>query len=447
MQMQYGNEKTIIIISEQRNTEMKEKSMADEVKEWLLYIEDFLKWLIVASLIGSIGGVIGTLFHHSILAAEELRADKAWILWLLPIAGVVITFFYHITKTEGVNTDNVILAVHKDSRLPFLLLPAIFIGTVLTHLCGGSAGREGAALQMGGTLGQCIGRKLHLDDGDVRIATMSGMAGLFAALFGTPLAASVFSIMVIRVGVLYHAALIPCLISAISAYFVSTALNVEPIRFSVNIPEIELFTFAKVALLAILCALVSVMFCVLMHSVQKLMVKCFPNSYLRAFAGGVIIIGLTYLVGSNDYNGVGMGIITAAIEQGRAEPFAFLLKLIFTAITLGAGFKGGEIVPSFFVGATFGCVIAPLLGLTASFGAAIGLAAVFCGVTNCPISSIFLSVELFGADGMLYFAVACCLSYMMSGYQGIYSGQMIMYSKRKAKFINAYTNGKKNKEA
>lgn len=142
-----------------------------------------------------------------------------------------------------------------------------------------------------------------------------------------------------------------------------------------------------------------------------------------------------------------MGVITEAIEQGRAEPFAFLLKLIFTAITLGAGFKGGEIVPAFFVGATFGCVVAPLLGLTASFGAAIGLAAVFCGVTNCPISSIFLSVELFGADGMLYFAVACCLSHMLSGYQGIYSGQMIMYSKRKAKFINAYTNGKKNKEA
>lgn len=434
-------------MSEQRFTEMEEKNMAAGIKEWWLYIETFLKWLIVASLIGGVSGIIGAVFHHSILAAEEFREGHTWILWLLPIAGIVIAGFYHMTKTEGVNTNNVIRAVHKGRRLPVLLLPAIFVGTVLTHLCGGSAGREGAALQMGGTIGQWIGKGIHLEDSDVRIATLAGMAGFFSALFGTPLAASVFAVMVISVGVLYHVALVPCLISAISAYFIAGAMDVEPIRFTVSMPEPTGLVFAKVALLAILCALVSVLFCVLMHSTQKLMTSCFPNSYLRAFAGGVIIIGLTYLVGSNDYNGVGMGIITAAIEQGRAEPFAFLLKLIFTAITLGAGFKGGEIVPSFFVGATFGCVIAPLLGLTASFGAAIGLAAVFCGVTNCPISSIFLSVELFGADGMLYFAVACCLSYMMSGYQGIYSSQMIMYSKRKAKFINAYTNGKKNKEA
>lgn len=417
------------------------------LKEWQLYIETFLKWLIVASLIGGTSGIIAAVFHHGIIIAEEFRMKNEWALWLLPIAGIVIAGFYAISKTEGVNTDNVIRAVHKGRRLPPMLLPAIFIGTVLTHLCGGSAGREGAALQMGGTIGQRIGSRLHLEDSDVRIATLAGMAGFFAALFGTPLAAAVFAVMVISVGVLYHAALVPCLISALSAYFIATAMEVEPIRFSVAMPELEALTMGKVAVLAILCALVSVLFCVCIHIAEKYMAKFFPNTKLRAFVGGTVIIAMTYLTGSTDYNGVGMGIIATAVGNGEAEPFAFLLKILFTAVTLAAGFKGGEIVPSFFAGATFGCVVAPFLGLSANFGAAIGLVSVFCGVTNCPISSIFLSIELFGSESVLYFATACCLSYMMSGYQGIYSSQMIMYSKRKAKFINAYTNGKKGSDA
>ena len=185
----------------------------------------------------------------------------------------------------------------------------------------------------------------------------------------------------------------------------------------------------------------------MMRSAAKIMAKRLPNPYIRVIAGGLAIIGMTYICGTNDYNGVGMEVIANAVEGGKAEPLAFLLKMLFTAITLAAGFKGGEIVPAFFAGATFGCVAAPFLGIPAGFGAAIGLICVFCGVTNCPISSIFLSIEIFGAEGMLYFAVACCICYMMSGYNGIYSSQMIMYSKRKAKFINAYTNGRKNGDA
>lgn len=267
--------------------------MTAGIREWGLYIGSFVKWVLVASIIGGVSGIIGAVFHHSILMAEEIRVQHELLLWLMPVAGLIIAGLYRLTKTEAVNTDNVIRAVHKGRRLPVLLLPAIFVGTVLTHLCGGSAGREGAALQMGGTIGQWIGKGIHLEDSDVRIATLAGMAGFFSALFGTPLAASVFAVMVISVGVLYHVALVPCLISAISAYFISTAMDIEPIRFTVNMPEPMGLIFAKVALLAILCALVSVLFCVFMHSAQKLMTRCFPNSYLRAFAGGVIIIGLT----------------------------------------------------------------------------------------------------------------------------------------------------------
>lgn len=423
------------------------KTFTSTINEWRLYIETFLKWLVIASLIGGAGGLVGAIFHHSIDMAEVFRSTHPWLLWLLPIAGLLIVGFYKMTRTEGLNTNHVIRAVHKGKRLSVLLMPAIFFATVLTQLCGGSAGREGAALQMGGTIGQWIGRGLHLDDSDLRIATLAGMAAFFSALFGTPLAAAVFAVMVISIGILYHVALVPCLIASLAAYFLAGALGVQPVRFAVQVPEASAMTFFQVGFLGILCALVSILFCMMMHGAEKGMRKILPNAWLRVLAGAGIIIVLTYLCGTNDYNGVGMGVIAAAIEEGKAEPLAFLLKLVFTSVTLAAGFKGGEIVPSFFVGAAFGCVIAPIIGLPAGFSAAVGLVSVFCGVTNCPISSVFLSIEIFGAEGMLYFAVACCISYMMSGYRGIYSSQMIMYSKRKAKFINAYTNGEKGTDA
>ena len=422
-------------------------SLASSMREWGLYVEAFLKWLVVAGLIGGAGGILGAIFHHSIEAAENARNANPWLLWLLPIAGLIIVGFYELTKTEGLGTNHVIRAVHKGKRLSVMLMPAIFVGTVLTHLCGGSAGREGAALQMGGTIGQWIGRGLHLDDSDLRIATLAGMAAFFSAIFGTPLAAAVFAVMVISIGILYHVALVPCLIASLCAYFVSTSLDTKPVKLSIDVPEIAPEMFLRVIVLGILCALVSILFCYMMRSAAKIMAKRLPNPYIRVIAGGLAIIGMTYICGTNDYNGVGMEVIANAVEGGKAEPLAFLLKMLFTAITLAAGFKGGEIVPAFFAGATFGCVAAPFLGIPAGFGAAIGLICVFCGVTNCPISSIFLSIEIFGAEGMLYFAVACCICYMMSGYNGIYSSQMIMYSKRKAKFINAYTNGRKNGDA
>lgn len=345
------------------------KTFTSTINDWRLYIETFLKWLVIASLIGGAGGLIGAIFHHSIEMAEEMRGAHPWLLWLLPIAGLLIVGFYKMTKTEGLNTNHVIRAVHKGKRLSVLLIPAIFFGTVLTQLCGGSAGREGAALQMGGTIGQWIGRGLHLDDSDLRIATLAGMARSFQRCSERPLAAAVFAVMVISIGILYHVALVPCLIASLSAYFLAGALGVQPVRFAVEVPEASALTFFQVGFLGILCALVSILFCVMMHGAESQMKKFLPNAWLRTLAGAGIVIALTYLCGTNEYNGVGMGVITAAIEEGKAEPLAFLLKLVFTSVTLAAGFKGGEIVPSFFVGAALGCVIAPLIGLPAGFGA------------------------------------------------------------------------------
>ena len=418
---------------------MDTKAIRTALRRWGLYVRTFIKWTAAAAVIGAACGLVGTLFHFGVHEVTAFRGTHPWALYLLPLAGLVIVGFYKLTGTDGLGTDDIIDAVHQGKLLPILLLPAIFFGTILTHLCGGSAGREGAALQMGGTIGQYLGRHFQLDDRDLRVATLAGMAAFFSALFGTPLAATVFAIMVISIGVIYHVALYPSLLAALVAYGVSIHLGVEPTRFAVSVPEQTVGMFVRVALLGVLCALVSILFCQVMHGAGHLM-KRIRNPWLRVVCGGAAIIVLTLIFGT-DYNGAGMEIVTAAVEQGTvAVPWAFLLKLIFTAITLAAGFKGGEVVPSFFVGATFGCAAAPLLGLPAGFGAAVGLAAVFCGVTNCPLASTLLAVELFGAEGLLYFALACCLSYMLSGYQGLYSSQTILYSKLKAQFINVHTN-------
>jgi H+/Cl- antiporter ClcA len=404
-----------------------------------LYVQAALKWIGVSLVIGAVCGLIGSAFHMGVHEAELLRGEHPWLLWCLPAAGLAIVGIYKLTGTEGLGTNDVIDAVRLGKPVHIWLLPAIFIATVLTHLCGGSAGREGAALQMGGDVGTQAARLLRLDGRDSRTAVLCGMAAFFSALFGTPLTAAVFAVMVISVGQLYDAALVPCLLSALVAFFVSLALGVEPTRFTVTVPELTALTLVRVAGLAVLCALVSVLFCRGMHAVEHGLHRALPNPWLRIVAGGAGIIALTLLFGT-DYNGAGMNIITAAVEQGSARPEAFLLKLLFTAVTLGAGYKGGEVVPSFFVGATFGCVAAPLLGLPAGFGAAVGLVSVFCGAVNCPVASIFLAVELFGSEGLLAYALGCGLSNMFSGYNGLYSSQTILYSKLKAQYINVHTN-------
>ena len=420
------------------------KNRLQEAVDWIkhtgLYIQALGKWMALAIVVGTACGALGSAFHIGVENATKLRSENPWLLWCLPLAGLLIVGFYRLTHTEGQGTNDIIDAVHLGKGLSLNLLPAVFFGTVLTHLCGGSAGREGAALQMGGTIGHKVGALFRLDDRDLRTATMAGMAAFFAALFGTPLTATVFAMVVISIGVMYHAAFIPCFTASLTAYGVSRLMGVKPTAFSVAAPPLEAWMLVRVAVLAALCALVSILFCQGIHFAERQMARRIPNAWIRAAAGGLAVIALTLLVGSTDYNGAGMDVITRAVEEGTAHPTAFLLKILFTAVTLAAGFKGGEVVPSFFVGATFGCVAGPLLGIPAGFGAALRLVAVFCGAVNCPTASIFLSVELFGAGGLLYFALACGISYMLSGYSGLYSSQTILYSKLKAEYINVHTN-------
>ena len=401
------------------------------------YAVTLLKWMVLGGVIGLVGGIIGSLFHIGVDTATQARLAHPWVLYLMPVGGLAIVGLYRLTKTEGKGTNDIIASVHFGEQVPGLLVPVIFVSTVITHLCGGSAGREGAALQIGGGIGYQAGRLLRLGEKDLPLATLCGMSGVFAALFGTPLTATVFALEVISVGVLYYAGLVPCLTAALTGYLVSVLVGVPPTRFTVTVPGLEVRTMLLVMVLALLCAVVSILFCRGLHGVEHLLKRTLKNPYLRVAVGAAVLIGLTLLT-NGDYNGAGMEVIGRAIA-GQADPWAWVWKLLFTAITIGCGFKGGEVVPSFFVGAAFGCVAAGWLGLPAGFGAAMGLVSVFCGAVNCPLASIILSVELFGSGDLLYFAMACSISYLISGYCGLYSSQTILYSKLRAEFINVRT--------
>lgn len=403
-----------------------------------VYIQVFVKWVAIAGATGIIGGGIGSLFGASLKYAGLLNESIWWLIFLLPLGGLAIVGIYKLCKLEtDPGTNCVIEAIRTKEGVPWTMAPAIFISTTITHLFGGSAGREGAALQLGGSLGSFVGKVLRLDEKDMHLAVLCGMSGLFSALFGTPVTAAFFALEVISVGVTYYSALVPCLISSIVSFAIATRLGVSPLSFEITkaIPQLDFVSMAQVIALAAGCAVVSIMFCVAMHKTPKLMKKLIKNDYLRAFVGGAVIIALTFAVGCRDYNSTGAHIIGNAIA-GEAKPEAFLLKIIFTAITIGCGYKGGEIVPTLFIGSTFGCVVGAFIGLEPTFGAAIGMICLFCGVVNCPLASIILSVEIFGAQGLILFAIGCAVSYMLSGYYGLYSSQKIMYSKLKAEYIN-----------
>ncbi len=405
------------------------------------YVKTFIKWIILATLTGGVGGIAGTFFNKCIVYVTRIRNKNEWIILLLPLGGLLIVFLYRVCKMEkNTGTNNVIKSVRSEEKVPFVLAPLIFVGTVITHLFGGSVGREGAALQLGGSIGEMTGRLLRLNENDMHVVRMCGMSTVFSALFGTPLTATIFALEVISVGIIHYSAFIPCLLSAVLSYKISLLFGVMPETYILPFtPFLSMATFAKTIVIGIVCAVVSIFFCVGIFGTNKLFTKWFKNPYIRVFVGGLIIVVLTFSLGTTDYNGAGMNIIDAAVLQGKAVPYAFLLKILFTAVTIGSGYKGGEIVPTLFIGATLGCTVGHLIGFYPPFAAALGMIGMFCGVVNCPIASIMLSVELFGSKGMVLFATVAAVSYMMSGYYGLYSGQKIIYSKLRTELIDIYT--------
>ncbi len=414
-----------------------------QIKHWeksiALNLLTFFKWIIFSAITGIIVGLAGSAFHHVLDLAGELRTDHLWLILLLPAAGLIIVFLYHVTgMKDDKGTEFIMTAVRDGRPLKLRTAPLIFTTTALTHLTGGSAGREGAALQLGGSISAFIGKFMKLDEKDERVIVMAGMSAGFAALFGTPLASAIFAMEVVSVGVMYYAAIVPCILSALIARIVASMLHVQATAYNVTgIPAFDAPTIIRILIIGLLCAGVSVLFCFILHFAPLLYNAVTKNPYIKVLIGSGIMLLAVLLVGT-DYCGAGGNIIENAVA-GSARPEAFILKIILTAVTLSAGFKGGEIVPTFFTGATFGCVIGPLIGLSPSFAAAVGIVSVFCGVTNCPLTSIVLAYELFGGQAVPLFALSCAVAYMMSGYWSLYGSQKVVYSKMKAMFVNKET--------
>lgn len=399
-------------------------------KEYLPLYTGFLKWVLLSIMTGITVGFVGVLFFYSIKGVTDFRESHSWIIWLLPLGGIAIVQLYKAMGfPDDKGTNLVLLSARDGEKMGFKNTICIFISSVITHLLGGSSGREGAALQIGGSMGSQFGQILKLDDDDRKIITMCGMSACFSAIFGTPVTATVFSAEICLVGSLQYSAIVPCIISAVSAMKVAEFFKVTDFDLFINAPEYSLLNYGKIIVLGILCAVVSCIFCGASELASHLYKKI-KNQNLRIVTGGIIVAVLTFAIGTFDYNGAGGEIIAKAFT-GDSRPEAFIMKILFTALTLGAGFKGGEIVPVFFTGSTFGSLMAEILGIDYSLGAGVGMVAVFCGVTNCPLASIILSVELFGGSGFGFCAIACCISFMLSGYMSLYTAQQFMYSKIK----------------
>lgn len=392
------------------------------------YIITAAKWFALGILVGVVGGLIGAAFHHTLAFANALRGANNWLIFLLPVGGLAIVGVYKLLRlTHNRGTNEVIDSVlHREEVNP-LITPAIFAATALTQLVGGSAGREGATLQMGASVSSLIAKLLHFKKADRTMLIMTGMSAVFAGLFGTPLTACLFTMEFESVGTIFSPALLPCFISAFTASRISLALSVHPETFALGAFDFTFGSLWRILVLAVCLAVLGILMCKAFHSTEHLAHRVLPKAWLRVIVGAVIILLLTLTVGDQRFNGAGMDLAVSALH-GSTDWYTFALKIVFTAITIAAGFKGGEIVPTFAVGATFGCFLGGALGLDPGYAAALGLVGLFCCTTNSPLASIVLSIEMFGGHNLHMFALVCVICFIISGKSGLYSSQIIQFS-------------------
>ena len=394
------------------------------------------KWLCIAMVLGVVCGVVGALFHIAIDYVTDFRMSHSWIVWGLPLGGLAIVYLYrlvHLVHEPGTNT--IIQSVRQQDHVPVLLAPAIFLATVITHLFGGSSGREGAALQIGGSLATTFGKIIHADEREMSMLIMCGMSAVFSALFGTPLTATLFSMEVVSVGVFYYAALVPCLCSSLISFGIAQCFGCQSTFYSLNLPfQLTPLSCFQLVIFALLIATFSILFVLMMHYSHKWFHQYFHNPYIRVLAGAALLMILVIFF-KQRYLGAGMDVVEAALYQ-EVFPYDFLMKALFTAITIGCGFKGGEIVPTFVIGSTLGYVLGLLLGMNPHLTAAIGIVGMFCCVINSPLTSLMLGAEMFGIQYLTAMAIVIAFCYVLSGYFSLYQAQKIVYSKTSVEFIN-----------
>lgn len=418
------------------------RSLRHRFDEYLELVRYALKWLPYSLAVALPVGSACALFLWALERATRLRVEHPALLDALPLAGAAIGAAYHRWGRSVEGGNNLIVdTIHEPGAgVPARLTPLILITTVVTHLFGGSAGREGTAVQMGGGVASLIGRALGLTPKDARVIMTAGVAAGFGAVFGTPLAGAVFAMEVLALGGMRYEALIPCLASALLADWTCRAWGIQHVAYAVAAVTdadrgwggLGMGLCAKAALAGAAFGAASLLFSELTHGLGAVFKRMVGSPILRPAVGGALVIGLTFLVGTRDYLGLGVTspdaaatTIVSCFRAGGAGAWAWWWKTVFTAVTLGSGFKGGEVTPLFYIGAALGNVLSRLLSAPTDLFAALGFAAVFAGAANTPLACTLMGVELFGAGAAPYLAVACFTAYLFSGHSGIYLSQRI----------------------
>ena len=404
-----------------------------DLREQADLVRHLVKWIVLGAIVGVLAGLSSAFFLWTLDKVTEYRIEHPSLLLLLPFAGLAVGLAYHHwggTSSEG---NNLILDEIHEPRawIPKRMAVLVYLGTEITQLFGGSAGREGTALQMSGSLTDAASRALRLEDEDRRIMLIAALAGGFGAVFGVPIAGCVFGLEVQSVGRLRYDALVPALTASLVGDFVVRGLGVKhtvtPALSGIDLTPVLV---GKVALAGLAFGLTALVFTELTHGIKRVFAATVIWPPLRPFIGGVAIVGLTYLVGNRDYNGLSLELIGKSLAGGAGVvAFAFALKLLFTAVTLGSGFQGGEVTTLFVIGATLGVTLGRLLGVPPEIMASVGFVAVFAGAANVPLACTVMGAELFGSEGFVLFAVGCVVAYVFSSHRGIYTSQRLAVPK------------------
>ncbi len=412
--------------------------MRFNVREQIALLWSLAKWCVLGSCVGILAGCASAAFLYGLGWATTTRIQTPWLLWFLPLAGVGIGWIYAQYGQEVEGGNNLLLErIHRsEGDISWRMAPLIAFATIGTHLFGGSAGREGTSVQMGGGLADLLARTLRLPREDRRILLMSGISGGFGAVFGTPIAGAIFGLEVLTIGRIRYDALVPCFAASMVGDLVSEACGIQHHPYGFGIapivtPRLLIWT----ALAGICFGSASLVFAELTHAIEHLLKTFVNRPWLRPAIGGIAVIVLTHLVGSQDYLGLGDPLIDRSFTPQGVFLGAFALKILFTALTLGSGFKGGEVTPLFCIGATLGYAFAEVTGQTTHLFAAIGFVSVFAGAANTPISCILLGIELFGAGIAVPLTLSCIVSYITSGHRGIYMSQRVDTSKSMSVFV------------
>lgn len=385
------------------------------------------KWIFWGTLIGLAVGSTSALLVTVNDFMTDTREENDWVIYLLPIGGAIIGSLYrYLGNGSRAGNDLILEYIHgKGKPVPLQMGPLVFISTFITNLLGGSTGREGAAIQMAGSITEAINRVFKINETDRKLLLIAAISGGFGSAFGTPITGVVFGLEVVALGRIRYDAIVPCFTASFVGHYIATVWGIKHEHHVIHtIPEITAGTIGKIMLAAILFSLTSVLYSQLRHSIYNFCKTHLPNLMVRGFLGGTAIIVLYLIVGSKDYLGRGLPMVNKAFEE-TVPAYAFLAKIIFTSVTMGTGFRGGEVIPLFFIGATLGNVLAPLLDLPVSFLAALGLIGVFCGASQVPLACFLLGMELFEGKGALYFFMVCIMSFLCSGIHGIYPTQTV----------------------